>query len=115
MFPDKIRLTPDYIDLIIKERKKHDLTSYQLSERLGKNKSWLPNIENKRTKNISKEDFLALFDEFAKEANMDTEMYILKNLSSDTLVLLDDGRSIPALHLKKIYRLNEPSSSDYAD
>ena len=41
MFPDKIRLTPDYIDLIIKERKKHDLTSYQLSERLGKNKSWL--------------------------------------------------------------------------
>lgn len=115
MFPDKIRLTPDYIDLIIKERKKHDLTAYQLSERLGKNKSWLPNIENKRTKNISKEDFLALFDDFAKEANMDTEMYILKNLSSDTLVLLDDGRSIPALHLKKMYRLNEPSSSDYMD
>lgn len=115
MFPNKIRLTPDYINLIIKERKEHDLTAYQLSEQLGKNKSWLPNIENKRTKNISKEDFLALFEDFAEEEGLNPELYIIKHLSSDALVYLDDGRAIPALFLKKQYRLNEPSKFDRED
>ena len=52
VFPTKIKLTDDYIALIVTERKKHNLTAYQLSEKIGKNKSWLPNIENHRTKNI---------------------------------------------------------------
>ena len=48
MFPDKIKITDDLIKLIVDTRKEHNLTSYQLSEKIGKNKSWLPNIENKR-------------------------------------------------------------------
>ena len=44
MFPEKIKITDELIQLIIDTRKKHDLTAYQLSEKIGKNKSWLPNI-----------------------------------------------------------------------
>ena len=55
MFANKIRITQDYIDLIVKKRKEHYYTAYELSEKLGKNKSWIPNIENHRTKNLSKE------------------------------------------------------------
>ena len=48
MFANKIRITQDYIDLIVKKRKEHYYTAYELSEKLGKNKSWIPNIENHR-------------------------------------------------------------------
>ena len=65
MLADKIKITDELIELIVCARKEHNLTAYQLSEKVGKNKSWLPNIENKRTKNISKEDLLSyLFEEY---------------------------------------------------
>lgn len=109
MFPSKIKLTPDYINLIIQKRKDHDLTAYQLSEKIGKNKSWLPNVENRRTKNISKEDFLALFKDFAAEESMDTEMYIIKYLNPQATVELDDGSSLLCRVLQKMYHLNQSS------
>ena len=111
MFPEKIKLTREYIDLIIKKRKEHNLTAYELSEKIGKNKSWLPNIENNRTKNISKDDFLALFKDFAAEESMDTEMYIIKYLNPNALVILDDGRSMLCSFLKRLHKLDESSSN----
>ena len=85
MFEDTIKITQEYIDLIITKRKEHNLTAYQLSEKIGKNKSWLPNIENRRTKNISRDDLILLFKDFAKEENMDAEEYILKYLRPNLL------------------------------
>ena len=85
MFEDTIKITQEYIDLIVTKRKEHNLTAYQLSEKIGKNKSWLPNIENRRTKNISRDDLILLFKDFAKEENMDVEEYILKYLRPNLL------------------------------
>lgn len=106
MFAEKIKLTQDYIDLIVKKRKEHHLTAYELSEKLGKNKSWIPNIENHRTKNISKENLLLIFDSFAKEEHIDTEQYILKYLHPHAIVQLDDGNSIPCEVLQTKYKLS---------
>ena len=85
VFEDTIKITQEYIDLIVTKRKEHNLTAYQLSEKIGKNKSWLPNIENRRTKNISRDDLILLFKDFAKEENMDVEEYILKYLRPNLL------------------------------
>lgn len=94
MFPNKIKLSNDYIDLIVKTRKEHNLTAYQLSEKIGKNKSWLPNIENRRTKNISRNDLILLFKDFAKDEQLDTELYIIKHLNPNALIVLDDNKTV---------------------
>lgn len=105
VFPTKIKLTDDYIALIVTERKKHNLTAYQLSEKIGKNKSWLPNIENHRTKNIFRTDFFLIFDDFAKEEHISTELYIIKYLTPNAVVTLDDGNSVLCQTLKAQYNL----------
>lgn len=105
MFPNKIALTDEYIDLIIKERKKHGITAYNLSEKIGKNKSWLANVENRRTKNISKTDFLLIFKDFAKEESLDVEKYIIKYLHPNAMVTLENGNTIPCHTLQTYYEL----------
>ena len=107
MFPNKIKLTPDYINLITKKRKEHNLTAYQLSEKIGKNKSWLPNIENKRTKNISKEDFFSLFKDFAAEEGITSEQYIVKYLPRNCIIELEDGVTAPCFHVKHMLGLED--------
>lgn len=92
MFEDKIEITQDYIDLIVAKRKEHNLTAYQLSEKIGKNKSWLPNIENRRTKNISRDDLILLFKDFAKEENLGVEEYIIKYLRPNLLMNILEQR-----------------------
>lgn len=111
MLPDKIKLTDEYIDLIVKKRKEHDFTAYQLSEKLGKNKSWLPNIENHRTKNISKEDLFLIFKNFAKEEDLDTEKYIIKYLHPNTSIVLDNGTTVPCHFLQTKLELLSPLAS----
>ena len=86
MFPEKIKITDELIQLIINTRKNDHLTAYQLSEKIGKNKSWLPNIENKRTKNISKSDLYLLFKDNAAKENMSPEQYILHQIFQMHLV-----------------------------
>lgn len=117
MFPNKIALTDEYVDLIIKERKRHGFTAYNLSEKIGKNKSWLANIENHRTKNISKTDLLLIFEDFAKEENLDTEKYIIKYLHPNAMVTLENGNTLPCSILQTHYELlsidNNPR--DYLD
>lgn len=108
MFPDKIKITDDLIKLIIDTRKEHNLTAYQLSEKMGKNKSWLPNIENKRTKNISREDLILLFKDFAKEKDMDAEEFVIKYLSPTANVELDDNVSVPNHYLQNSMGIYSP-------
>lgn len=108
MFADKIKITEEYIELIVRKRNEHNLTAYQLSEKIGKNKSWLPNIENRRTKNISKNDLLLIFNEFAKEENMDTENYIIKYISQNTLIELEDNISVPCHYLQSKLEIRPP-------
>ena len=36
MLEDTIKITQDYIELIVAKRKEHNLTAYQLSEKIGK-------------------------------------------------------------------------------
>lgn len=117
MFPKKIKLTDEYIDLIIKKRKEHDFTAYELSEKIGKNKSWLPNVENHRTKNISKEDLLLIFKNFAKKENLDVEKYIIKYLHPNTLIELEDGSVVPCHFLQTKFELVSLASnpSEYLD
>ena len=105
MFPKKIRLTDDLIELIIETRKHNALTAYQLSEAIGKNKSWLPNIENHRTKNISNEDLLLIFSDFAKKEGLSPELYIIKHLNPAAQVQLDNGDIVPCRIIQKKYEL----------
>lgn len=102
MFPEKIKITDELIQLIIDTRKEHNLTAYQLSEKIGKNKSWLPNIENKRTKNISRSDLYLLFKNFADEENLQPEQYIVKNLPRNCMIELEDGVTAPCYHVKEM-------------
>lgn len=115
MLANKIKLTDEYIDLIIKKRKEHTYTAYHLSEHIGKNKSWLPNIENRRTKSITKEDFLLIFRDFAEEENMDTETYIIKYLSPNALVELENNMVVPCHHLQRQLELSSqpPALTSY--
>lgn len=110
MFANKIHLTQDYIDLIVKKRKEHNYTAYELSEKLGKNKSWLPNIENHRTKNLSKENLLLIFNDFAKGENMDTEEYIIKYLHPNAIVELEDGSKTSCFLLQTKLQLSSSST-----
>ena len=102
MFPEKIKITDELIQLIIDTRKEHNLTAYQLSEKIGKNKSWLPNIENRRTKNISRSDLYLLFKNFADEENHQPEQYIVKNLPRNCMIELEDGVTAPCYHVKEM-------------
>lgn len=102
MFPEKIKITDELINLIIDTRKEHNLTAYQLSEKIGKNKSWLPNIENKRTKNITKNDLYLLFSEFANEEDLRPEQYIVRHLPRNTMIELEDGVTAPCHHVRRM-------------
>ena len=111
MFPEKIKLTDDIIQLIIDTRKNNNLTAYQLSKQIGKNKSWLPNIENKRTKTISRSDLYALFKGFADKENLRPEQYIIKNLPRNCMVELEDGLIVPCFHVQEM--LDVDSNEEY--
>lgn len=108
MFPDKIKITDDLIKLIVDTRKEYNLTAYQLSEKIGKNKSWLPNIENKRTKNISREDLISLFKDFAKEKGMDAEEFVIKYLSPTATIELDNNVTVPNHYLQSSMGIFSP-------
>ena len=108
MFPDKIKITDDLIKLIVDTRKEYNLTAYQLSEKIGKNKSWLPNIENKRTKNISREDLIILFKDFAKDKGMDAEEFVIKYLSPTATVELDNNVTVPNHYLQSSMGIFSP-------
>lgn len=107
MFPEKIKITDELIRLIIETRKAHDLTAYQLSEQIGKNKSWLPNIENRRTKNISRDDLYLLFRDFASKENLEPEQYIVKNLPRDSMIELEGGVVAPGFHVKEMLDVDD--------
>jgi transcriptional regulator with XRE-family HTH domain len=102
LFPEKIKITDELIKLIIDTRKKYNLTSYQLSEKIGKNKSWLPNIENKRTKNISKSDLYLLFQDFADKENLRPEQYIVKYLPRNCMIELENNIIAPCYHVREM-------------
>lgn len=106
MFPEKIKITDDLIKLIIDTRKEHDLTAYQLSEKIGKNKSWLPNIENKRTKKISRNDLYLLFNDFAHEDKLRPEQYIVRHLPRNSMIELEDGVTAPCFHVQEMLGVN---------
>lgn len=108
VFPDKIKITDDLIKLIVDTRKEYNLTAYQLSEKIGKNKSWLPNIENKRTKNISREDLIILFKDFAKDKGMDAEEFVIKYLSPTATVELDNNVTVPNHYLQSSMGIFSP-------
>lgn len=112
MFPNKIKITDELIKLIIDTRKEYNLTSYQLSEKIGKNKSWLPNIENKRTKNISREDLILLFQDFAKDKGLDAEDFIIKYLSPTATIELDNNVTVPNHYLQASMHLFSPDHED---
>lgn len=112
MFPDKIKITDDLIKLIIDTRKEYNLTAYQLSEKIGKNKSWLPNIENKRTKNIVREDLILLFKDFAKDKNMDAEDFVIKYLSPTAIIELENNVTVPNHYLQTKMHLFSPDKEE---
>lgn len=100
MFPNKIKITDDIKKLIVDVRKEHNLTAYQLSESIGKNKSWIPNIENDRTKNITKEDLFKIFEDFAKEEGINTEKFIINHINSKAILTLHNGSEVKAIDLQ---------------
>lgn len=81
---DKLRLD------IVERRKNKGISCYELSERSGNghSKFWLQNIENGKTKKISKEDLVALYmvldDETDEEAVVSTIERVLNQPFGDT-------------------------------
>jgi len=63
MATDKITITDRLRKDIIEKRKSRGISSYELSERTGNghSKFWLQNIENGKTKKISKENLISLY------------------------------------------------------
>lgn len=112
MFPEKMKITDDLIKLIKDMRKEYNLTAYQLSEKIGKNKSWLPNIENKRTKNITREDLILLFKDFARDKNMDAEEFVIKYLSPTANIELDNNVTVPNHYLQSAMGIYSPDHED---
>ena len=111
MFPEKIQLTDDLIDLITNQRKENHISAYDLSEKIGKNKSWLTNIENHRTKTISRKDLLALFSQFNIPVDLDPELFIIKNLPPTAQIQTSDGMTQYCLELQTKYNLLPTNSS----
>lgn len=58
---DKLFVTKGLRENIVESRKKLGLSAYDLSEKSGHSKYWLPNIENGKTQKISKEDLISLY------------------------------------------------------
>ena len=58
---DKLLITDNLRQNIVELRKKNGLSAYELSEKSGHSKYWLPNIENGKTQKISKEDLLSIY------------------------------------------------------
>ena len=56
MIPEKIELTKVIKSIIANSRKDTGLSSYDFSEKIGKSKYWISNIENGKAKFIAKED-----------------------------------------------------------
>ena len=69
MIPDKIELNKTIVNKIVEIRGKLGLSSYQLSEKMGKSKFWLNNVENNKTKNISKDDLVNILSYIYDERN----------------------------------------------
>ena len=85
---------------IINKRKEIGLSAYDLSEKSGHSKYWLPNIEVGRTKKISVEDLLSIYKYLIPDTDIDMAEYIA-NLTPINLVetmseLLEEYQNIQA-------------------
>ncbi len=89
MATEKIAITDNLRLDIIERRKNRGISSYELSERIGNghSKFWLQNIENGKTKKITKDDLIKIYIilQNADEPNdvIDTIEHILKQSIGD--------------------------------
>ena len=76
MLDKKIKLNDNIRSFIRKERTDKNLITSDLSESIGKTQGWLSQLENGRTVNITKEDFIALISKIHNITNDEAELYI---------------------------------------
>ena len=83
---------------IINKRKKIGLTAYELSEKSGHSKYWLPNIEVGKTKKISEKDLLSIYKYLIPDIDIDIIEYISDltpvSLSETMSELLEEYQNI---------------------
>ena len=111
---DKFLITDSLRQNIVELRKRNGLSAYDLSEKSGHSKYWLPNIENGKTQKISKEDLLSIYSILLNK-NEDSdiipyiEQIIQQPLSSDTSwYKLHSVQESNILHNKYILTTHSP-------
>ena len=60
----KVKITEKLVSNIVQKRKEFKLSSYELSQKIEKNKTWLSNIENMKQKKVKYDDLKKISDFF---------------------------------------------------
>ncbi|WMC93213.1 helix-turn-helix domain-containing protein [Kineothrix sp. MB12-C1] len=83
MLNEKIKLNDNIRSFIRKERIDKNLITSDLSEAIGKTQGWLSQLENGRTVNITRADFINLISKIHNIANSEAELYIENYLNKE--------------------------------
>lgn len=83
MLNQKIKLNNKIRSFIKKERTEKNLLTSELSQAIGKTQGWLSQLENGRTVNITKVDFIALISYIRKISKEEAESYIEEFLNKE--------------------------------
>lgn len=87
MATDKIIITDQLRYNIIEKRKNRGISSYDLSERVGNghSKFWLQNIENGKTKKITKKDLIALYMAMDDDVDEDDATFEIESILNQSI------------------------------
>lgn len=87
MATDKIIITDQLRYNIIEKRKNRGISSYDLSERVGNghSKFWLQNIENGKTKKITKKDLIALYMAMDNDVDEDDATFEIESVLNQSI------------------------------
>lgn len=77
---EKIEITDILHNDIIEQRKKKGLSAYELSEKSGHSKYWLPNIESRKTQKVNKSDLIAIYKILLDTDDVEEILYYIGQL-----------------------------------
>jgi transcriptional regulator with XRE-family HTH domain len=97
---DKLYLTDDIKSFIMYERKKLKLTAEETSEKIGRSKSWLAQIENGRLSSIKKSDFIKLVSLFLDISSDEAIIYISNKFNQQVEIDVSNTKSkLPIINM----------------
>lgn len=88
MIPDKVELTRGIKSIIVGSRKDTGLSSYDFSEKIGKSKYWFANLENGKSKYVTKDDLFSII-RLAKNINDEEIENLIQNIIDESTINTD--------------------------